>query len=167
MEYTTVEGKRLSSKNYHSQGFRYVKSRESSTTIYLKCGLFRSHSCPSFAKIDRISNLLEVMKIHNHSKDAHNSDRIVLCNNIKRGAEISTTNLREGIESTMCKRKRLLQPKIPSSALEFDILLKESSYSANHITTAIYQDEMAIIFGRKCMLNNIKDSPNIQFDGTY
>ena len=26
---------------------------------------------------------------------------------------------------------------------------------------------MAIIFGRKCMLNNIKDSPNIQFDGTF
>ena len=95
MEYTTVEGKRLSSKNYYSQGFRYVKSRESSTIIYLKCALFRSHSCRSFAKIDKISNLLEVTKIHNHSEDAHNSDKIVLCNNIKRGAEISTTNLRE------------------------------------------------------------------------
>lgn len=30
MEYTTVEGKGLSSKNNYSQGFRYVKSRESS-----------------------------------------------------------------------------------------------------------------------------------------
>ena len=67
----------------------------------------------------------------------------------------------------MCKRRRLLQPKIPSSALEFETLLKESSYSAKHITTAIDQDEMAIIFGSKCMLNNIKDSPHIQFDGTF
>ena len=82
MEYTTVEGKRLSSKNYYSQGFRYVKSRESANIIYQKCALFRSQSCPSFAKIDKISNLLEVTKIHNHFKDAHNSDKIVslICN---------------------------------------------------------------------------------------
>ena len=82
-EYTTVEGKRLSFKNYYSQGLHYVKSRESSTIIYLKFALFRSHSCPSFAKIDKISNLLQVTKIHNHSEDAHNSDKIVLRNNIR------------------------------------------------------------------------------------
>ena len=183
MEYNTVEGKRLFSKNNYSQGYRYVKSRESSTIIHLKCALFRSHSCQSFAKIDKISNLLEVTKIHNHSECAHNSDKIVLCNNIKRGAEISTANLREifndccrnsdvassltfkDIESTMCKRRRILQPKIPSSALEFDTLLKDSLYSANHLTTAIDQGEMSTIFGSNCMLNFIMDSPNIQFDG--
>ena len=131
------------------------------------------------------SSVSIALVIHNHSEDAYNSDKIVLRNNIKRGAEISTTNLREvyndccrnsdvassvtfkSIESTMYKRRRLLQPKIPSSALEFGTLLKESSYSANHITTAIDQDEMAIIFWSKCMLNNIKDSPHIQFDGTF
>ena len=67
----------------------------------------------------------------------------------------------------MCKRRRILQPKIPSSAVEFDTLLKESSYLANHITTVIDQDEMAMIFGSKCMLNNVKDSLHIQFDGTF
>ena len=127
-------GKRLSSKNYFSQGFRYAKSRESSTIIYLKCALFRSHSCQGFVKIDKISNLLEVTKIHSHSKDTHNTDKIILCNNIKREAHIFTTNLREvinnccrnsdvassvtkSIKSTMCKKRRLLQPKIPSSPL--------------------------------------------------
>ena len=81
-------------KNYYSQGFRYAKSRQSSTTIYLKCGLFLSDSYLSFAKIAKISNLLEVTKILIHSKDAHNLDRIV-CNNIKRRAEISTINPRD------------------------------------------------------------------------
>ena len=65
----------------------------------------------------------------------------------------------------MCKRRRLLHHKIPSSALEFDILNR--SYSANHITTAINQDEMAIIFGSKSILKNTKDSLNIQFEGTF
>ena len=48
----------------------------------------------TFPKIDKISNLLEVTKIYSHSKDAYNSDEIVLCNHIKREAEIYTTNLR-------------------------------------------------------------------------
>ena len=84
MEYTTVEGRRLSSNNYECQNFRYVKSRDSSTTIYLKCPLFRSHASRSSAKIDKISDLLEVMEIHIHFIDAHNIKKIVLTNNIKR-----------------------------------------------------------------------------------
>ena len=86
VEYTTVEGKSLSSNNDECQVFRYVKSRDSSTTIYLKCALFRSHACRSSAKIDEISDLLEVMEIHNHFIDAHNIKKIVLTNNINRGA---------------------------------------------------------------------------------
>ena len=42
MEYSLVEGKKLNSNNYECQGFRYVKSRECETAIYLKCALFRS-----------------------------------------------------------------------------------------------------------------------------
>ena len=42
MEYSLVEGKNFNSINYECQGFRYVKSRECETAIYLKCALFRS-----------------------------------------------------------------------------------------------------------------------------
>ena len=72
MEYTIVEGKRFSSNNYECQGFRYVKSRDSSTAIYLKCALFRSHACKSSAKIDKLSDLIEIMELYNHFIDAQN-----------------------------------------------------------------------------------------------
>ena len=84
----------------------------------------------------------------------------VFSNNIKRGAEISTTNLREifndccrnsevassvtfkTLESIMCKRRRLLQPKVPSSAIEFGVLLPESQYSKNNLKTAIFEEPL-------------------------
>ena len=67
----------------------------------------------------------------------------------------------------MCKRRRLLQPKVPSSAIEFGVLLPESQYSKKHLKTAIYEDQVAIILGSSCMLNMINNSVHIQFDGTF
>ena len=34
MEYSVIEGKELNSKNYESEGFRYVKARECEGSIY-------------------------------------------------------------------------------------------------------------------------------------
>ena len=64
MEYSLVEGKKLNSTNYESEGFRYVKSRECETTIYLKYALFRTHSCLSIGRIDKITNQFEVTRVH-------------------------------------------------------------------------------------------------------
>ena len=61
MEYSVVEGKKLNSINYECEGFRYVKSRECENSIYLRCALFRKHSYPSIAKIDKITNLFELI----------------------------------------------------------------------------------------------------------
>ena len=41
----------------------------------------------------------------------------------------------------MFKRRRKIQPKIPSSAQEFVALLLESNYSANHLKTAIEEED--------------------------
>ena len=118
--------------------------------------------------------------------DAHDSKKIISSDEIKRKAEVSTTNLREvfndccgnsdgascvnfkKLESSMVKR-RLLQPKIPSSALEFGSLPRESKYSTNNLKTviAIDDDQVAVIFVSSCMLNLLKGSTNIQFDGTF
>ena len=82
-------------------------------------------------------NLLEVTNSHNHSRADNQSDSIVLANRNKRAAESSTDSLREifnnecrdspvgctltfkQLESTMCKRRRLDLPKLPSTPVEF------------------------------------------------
>ena len=46
MEYNIVQGKKVNSKNYECEGFRYVQARECQGPIYLKSALFRTNSCP-------------------------------------------------------------------------------------------------------------------------
>ena len=185
MEYSLVEGKKLNSTNYESEGFRYVKSRECETTIYLKCALFRTHSCLSIGRIDKITNLLEVTRVHTHDTESHNGKKILLSNAIKRKAEISTGNLREvfnetcrdadgassvtfrRLGSSMFKRRRIRQPKIPSSVQEFDALLQDTQYSAIHIQTVLHLDQAAMIFGSVRMLDSLKESTDMQYDTTF
>ena len=95
MEFPIVEGERQNSLNYSSDGYRYVKYRESNGTIYHRCTLSKKWSCHGLAKISSTTNLFEVTKSHSHSKEDYKSESIVLSNRIKRSAEVSTENLRE------------------------------------------------------------------------
>ncbi len=79
MEYTVIEGK----KNL-CEGFRYVKAREPESCIYVKCSLFRTHSCECNGKINKSANLFEISTFHNHEAVAYNHDAITLSNKIKR-----------------------------------------------------------------------------------
>ena len=184
MEYSLVEGKKLNSNNYGCEGFHYVKCREYATTIYLKCALFRTNSCLSIGIIDKITNLLEVTRVHNHDSNSHNSKKILISNAIKRKAEISRGNLRElfnetcrgvdgassvtfrSLESSMFKRRKIRQPKIPLSAQEFDALIQETQYSTI-LQTILQLDQIAMIFGSVRMLENLMESTNIQYDATF
>ena len=58
MEYSVAEGRKLNSKNYASEGFRYVKARECEGAIYLKCALFKTNSCPCVGRIDKATDLI-------------------------------------------------------------------------------------------------------------
>ena len=138
MDFSIEEGKRLNSLNYTSDGYRYTKYRESNETVYLRCTLAKRCACKGTAKISSTSkDLLEMTKAHNHSRIEHKSEIIILANRIKRAAAVSTDNLREvfndecrnssagssisfkQLESTLCKRRRLDLPKLPSSPEEF------------------------------------------------
>ena len=186
MEYSTIEGKKLNSSNYECQGFRYVKSREYGNSIYFKCALFRSNSCTCTGMINKQTDLLEIKCPHNHDAAAHKSEKIIISNTIKSKAEISTVNLREVfndscreqneaasvtfkcLESSMYKRRRILQPKMPSSALEFGSHLQEShNFTRNHFQTVIDNDEVAVIWGSEQMINNLRNSSDKQFDATF
>ena len=95
MEFSIVEGKRLNYLKYTSGGFRYTKYRELNGTIYLRCTLFKKSTCLAVTKICNNSDLLDVIKPHNHSISEYQADSIVLSYKIKRVAESSTDNLRE------------------------------------------------------------------------
>ena len=71
----------------------------------------------------------------------------------------------KNLESSMCQQKRFLQPKLPSSAIEFDAFYLNRNIS--NLKTAIDDDQVAIIFWSSCMLNLIDNSLHIQFDGTF
>ena len=185
MEYSVIEGKKLNSKNYESEGFRYVKTRECEGSIYIKCALFRTNSCPCIGRIDKATNLMNLTHIHNHDTASYNDTKIILSNSIKRKAEVSTASLREifnetcresdgassvtfrSLGSSMYKRRRTLQPKLPVSVQEFDILLKESQYFDYHLQTVIDADQMAFVFGSNHMIDMLKDTSDTQFDGTF
>ena len=72
MEYSVIEGKKLNSKNYESEGFRYVKARECEGSIYIKCALFRTNSCPCIGRIDKATNLMNLTHIHNQNSRSSN-----------------------------------------------------------------------------------------------
>ena len=173
MEYSIIEGKKLNSTNYECQGFRYVKSGEYGNSIYTNCALFRSNSCACTGKIDKQTNLLELNAQHNHDAAMHRSEKIIVSNTIKRKAEVSSENLREvfndtcrglyeassvtfkTLESSMFKRGRILHPKMPSSALEFNSLLQGSLSFTNHLQTIIAMDGVAVIWGSSTIMNNL------------
>ena len=115
----------------------------------------------------------------------HRSDKIIVSNTDKRKAEVSSANLREvfndtcrvlneassvtfkSLESSMFKRRRILLPKMPSSALEFDSLLQGSLSFTNHLQTIIAMDGIVVIWGSSTMMNNLSNSSTIQFDATF
>ena len=67
----------------------------------------------------------------------------------------------------MYKRRRILQPKLPTSALEFDSFLQGSQYSANHVQTIIYNDQVAVIWGSSQMVNCLRNANEIKFDARF
>ena len=83
---------------------------------------------------------------------------------IKCKAEESTGNLRElfnescrdvdgstsvtfkSLDSSMFKKRKIRQPKLPSSVQQFDALLQNTQYSTIHLQTVFHMDQTAIIF---------------------
>ena len=185
MKYSIVEGKKLNSRNYECEGFRYVQARECQGFISLKCALFSTNSCPCIGRINKATDLIEITHFHNHDTASYNTKKIILSNSIKRKAEVSSANHREifnetsresegassvtykSLGSSMYKRRRILQPKIPSSVQEFDLLLQESHYADCHLQTVVDVDQIAVIFGSRHMIDKLKNVSDIQFDGTF
>ena len=88
MEFSIVEGKKLNSINYLSDGYSYVKYHENKGKLYLRCALAKKFVCGALAKVSISENLLNITKHHDHSPNEHNSESISFANKTKRAAEV-------------------------------------------------------------------------------
>ena len=98
------------------------------TSIYLKCALFRTHSCLSIGRIDKITNLLESTRVHNHDFDSHNCNKIMISNEIK----VSTGSLREIFNDTC--RDVDGASSVTFKSLESSMFKKEEENSTTKVT---------------------------------
>eukprot|EP00800_Vazella_pourtalesii_P012525 TRINITY_DN2941_c0_g1_i2.p1 TRINITY_DN2941_c0_g1~~TRINITY_DN2941_c0_g1_i2.p1 ORF type:complete len:119 (-),score=7.62 TRINITY_DN2941_c0_g1_i2:6-362(-) len=90
--------------------------------------------------INKLTNLLEIKCPHNHDAAAHKSEKNIISNTIKCKAEI----------------------------LEFSSHLQEShTFKRNYFQTVIDNDEEAVIWGSEQMINNLRNSLDVQFDATF
>lgn len=187
MEYKIIEGKKLGSQNFECQGYLYIQSRQTETSIYLRCTLWRCGEklCPGTGRIDRLLNVLYTKQMHNHTQAAYKSNLIALNNKLKRAAEISTENLRhvfddvtstdqagalvtyKNVRNTMIKRRRLELPGNPKTPEEFENMIKQTRFSKVFRSMIILTEGFAAIFWSDRMFEYLKDCDLINYDGTF
>ena len=61
----------------------------------------------------------------------------------------------------------MLQPKIPPSVQEIDLLLQEFLYSDYYLQTVVDVDQITVIFGSRHLIDKFKNESDILFDGTF
>ncbi|KAI6657091.1 hypothetical protein LOD99_15877 [Oopsacas minuta] len=187
MEYSVIEGKKIGSVNYECQSFRYIQSSSSSTSIYLRCTLWRCKEieCHGTGRIHLTTNLFYLKKDHNHPEASYESSVIVLNNRIKRAAESSTGNLREifddvtstdqagalvsyrSVRNTMVKRRRLELPGNPLTPEQFEVMIKQTRFSHFFRTMIISSEGFAALFWSDFMFESLKNTDAINFDATF
>ena len=165
MQVTLVEGKKLNSFNYLSEGFMYVKVRTSQQFTYGRCALNRSFGCPGYAKIDNVTNTLITTSAHDHGEEAYKRGEYSLRNKLKRAELLlrncvkfltkpvektrrpKTPNMIsfQQIESSMCKRRRCLFPPLPKDAEDFSKLIVASPFTHLHRGTVNHDGAVAVI----------------------
>ena len=189
MEFSLVEGKKLGSFHYISQGYRYTPTQIYGGARYLRCTLWRTDPfiCPGKAIITEASNLLNMKLEHNHTQENYKSESIELNNKLKRAAENSTLNLREvfdkttscepagatvsyrHVRNTMVKRRKTILPTLPKTPEEFKEVIMQSRFvDSVRVSVSLPENEgIAVLFISNLMVANLKQAKSINFDATF
>ena len=160
-----------------------MKCKVKENKAYLKCVLFRN-GCKATAKLDMQTNLITALAKHNHTLVAYNSAANELKSKCKIIAQNSHDNLRKifndvtrehpsasevsfpECESAMYRSRRMLQPKIPTNAVEFSEMLATTSFGKFFRCSVSINNQTAMIFFSDKVQNILPQISNIQFDGT-
>ena len=142
-------------------------------TTYLRCVL-SNNGCKGTSKLELETNLIYPNSIHNHGIDECKSGVYVLKTKCKKMAQTTQDNLRKifddetrtslfateisfnEFESSMYRSRRRLQPKIPLTAIEFSVMLPESTFATHHKFTVTTKNHNAVVLYSQHMKNILK-----------
>ena len=131
------------------------------------------------------TNLIYPNSNHNHGIEEYKSGVYELKTKCKKMAESTQDNLRKifddetrtslfateisfnECESSMYRSRRRLQPKIPLTAIEFSVMLPESTFAKRHKFTVTTDNHTAVVFYSQYMKNYLSEISKIQYDGTF
>ena len=166
-----------------TDGFKYSKYKVKENTTYLRCVLSKN-GCKGTAKLKLETNLIYPNSIHNHGIDEYKSGVYKLKTKCKKMAQTTQDNLgkifddetRTSLFATeisfndvlcMYRSRRRLQPKIPLTAIEFSVMLRESIFATHHKFTVTTNNHTAVVFYSEHMKNYLSEISKIQSDGTF
>ena len=179
-----IEGKRRNSKLYIHSGFTYQVHHENKASYNMRCQYWRVKSCKAGGKIDKIDDLFTPTGFHLHEAP-DDVDVTELKGELKRKAETSSNALRElfddvtagadertasavsfnQVESTLLKRRRMVEPTLPTTALGAISRMEEfQDICPFYRGSVINGDENAIIF---ILENENMTSDTVGIDGTF
>ena len=154
MEYTIEEYRRTVGKVFQS------KSKDN--FVYLRCVFFRD-GCKGTCKLNRESDLVTPLKLHNHNIDAYRNEIFALKRKCKTAAKNSETNLRKVFddvtrnnprpceisfsecESTMFRTRKTLEPRIPPIALELSETSAHTLARSLHDVSCANNNRFAVV----------------------
>ena len=164
--------------------FKYSKYKVKENTTYLRCVLSKN-GCKGKAKLKLETDLIYPSSLHNHGIDKYNSGVYELKTKCKKRAQTTQDNLRKifddetrtsllaseisfnECESSMYCSRRRLQPKVPLTAIEFSVMLPESTFATHHKFTVTATNHTAVIFYSERMKSYLSEISKIQSDGTF
>ena len=185
MEYTIKEYRRAVWKVFTtSDGNKYIQSKSKDNFIYLTCVLFRD-DCKGTCKLNRESDLVTPLKLHNHNNEACRNEIFALKRKCKTVAKNSQTNLRKVFDyvtrnnqeyvkfpsqnaNLRCfEQEKTLEPRIPPIALEFNEIISTTSFGKNYKFSVAVGNETGVVFYSDSMSEFLLNVTNIQYAGTF
>jgi len=182
MNYILIEGVRKNSNIFWCGDYGYIKDYiYKDSSLHLKCrNSGFEFKCKGRAKIVlpiTETSILVQVKPHTYESNESEKDVLIAKTSLKRKAECTTTALREIFEdeisknenlstlmtfpevtSSMHKRRRNNYPANPKSPSEALLLLesRKNPFDDIYLGSAIFQDEIALIFGNRKVLERVK-----------
>ena len=165
MAYRQIEGDRRGSILYEHNNFLYSNFRNTETKKILRCREWRKSNCKGMGSIRKRDYVFTVMQDHSHDVEEKAVSVFEMKHEMKRRAETSNEPIRRifdevcatappdvsisfnQVENTLYKRRRSVEPPLPTSAIESsEILVTHPDLCDAYQCHVVTDDGIAVIF---------------------
>ena len=160
MNYRIIEGARKNSTLYLHNSYCYVLQHDLQNHLWVRCRNWRNKSCKATGKICKVTNTFTPSGFHLHPVSDSEIKILEMKTQCKRKAESANTTIREvfdevstsvdvetaasvsfnQVESTMLKRRRRIEPPLPTSALDSVRIIREEPHLCDSYITSVVSD---------------------------